>query len=75
MDFLKISRYCFSVMLCVTMYYLFSDRDCIFYTYFYIYIYFLVELLFKLSEDDGVKNSTPKKNVEASSDQRLQKVR
>ncbi|XP_072215716.1 centlein [Excalfactoria chinensis] len=32
------------------------------------------ELLFKLSEDDGVKNSTPKKNVEASSDQRLQKV-
>ncbi|XP_015704541.1 centlein isoform X7 [Coturnix japonica] len=31
------------------------------------------ELLFKLSEDDGVKNSTPKKNVEASSDQRLQK--
>ncbi|XP_019466030.1 centlein-like isoform X2 [Meleagris gallopavo] len=33
-----------------------------------------VELLFKLSEDDGVKNSTPKKNVEASSDQRLQKV-
>ncbi|XP_031463938.1 centlein, partial [Phasianus colchicus] len=33
-----------------------------------------VELLFKLSEDDGVKNSIPKKNVEASSDQRLQKV-
>uniref|UniRef100_A0A669QD84 Centlein n=1 Tax=Phasianus colchicus TaxID=9054 RepID=A0A669QD84_PHACC len=40
----------------------------------FIYIYFLVELLFKLSEDDGVKNSIPKKNVEASSDQRLQKV-
>ncbi|XP_048787490.1 centlein isoform X2 [Lagopus muta] len=33
-----------------------------------------VGLLFKLSEDDGNKNSTPKKNVEASSDQRLQKV-
>ncbi|XP_021235442.1 centlein isoform X2 [Numida meleagris] len=32
------------------------------------------ELLFKHSEDDGVKKSTPKKNVEASSDQRLQKV-
>ncbi|XP_015135701.2 centlein [Gallus gallus] len=33
-----------------------------------------VELLFKLSEDDGLKNSTPKKNMEASSDERLQKV-
>ncbi|XP_052557062.1 centlein isoform X2 [Tympanuchus pallidicinctus] len=33
-----------------------------------------VGLLFKLSEDDEIKNSTPKKNVEASSDQRLQKV-
>ncbi|XP_039400547.1 centlein isoform X1 [Mauremys reevesii] len=32
------------------------------------------ELLFRLSEDDGVKNSTPKKNVKEITDQTLQKV-
>ncbi|XP_019410624.1 PREDICTED: centlein isoform X2 [Crocodylus porosus] len=32
------------------------------------------ELLFRLGEDDGVKNSTPKKNVKEISDQTLQKV-
>ncbi|XP_047907294.2 centlein isoform X2 [Anser cygnoides] len=33
-----------------------------------------MEILFKSSEDDGGRNSTPKKNVTDSSDQRLQKV-
>nr|XP_013811884.1 PREDICTED: centlein [Apteryx mantelli mantelli] len=33
-----------------------------------------MELLFKISEDDGVKNSTPKKNAKEISDQTLQKV-
>ncbi|XP_064358857.1 centlein isoform X6 [Dromaius novaehollandiae] len=33
-----------------------------------------MELLFKISEDDGVKNSTPKKNTKEISDQTLQKV-
>ncbi|XP_030422420.1 centlein isoform X1 [Gopherus evgoodei] len=32
------------------------------------------ELLFRLGEDDGVKNSTPKKNVKEITDQTLQKV-
>uniref|UniRef100_A0A674JP36 Centlein n=1 Tax=Terrapene triunguis TaxID=2587831 RepID=A0A674JP36_9SAUR len=32
------------------------------------------ELLFRLGEDDGVKNSTPKKNVKEIPDQTLQKV-
>ncbi|XP_059580679.1 centlein isoform X7 [Alligator mississippiensis] len=32
------------------------------------------ELLFRLGEDDGVKNSSPKKNVKEISDQTLQKV-
>uniref|UniRef100_A0A8C0J3D9 Centlein n=1 Tax=Chelonoidis abingdonii TaxID=106734 RepID=A0A8C0J3D9_CHEAB len=38
------------------------------------FIYSLAELLFRLGEDDGVKNSTPKKNVKEITDQTLQKV-
>lgn len=37
-------------------------------------IYSVTELLFRLGEDDGVKNSSPKKNVKEISDQTLQKV-
>lgn len=36
---------------------------------------FLIEPLFKLSEDDGVKNSTPERNMKEISHQMLQKVR
>uniref|UniRef100_A0A663N356 Centlein n=1 Tax=Athene cunicularia TaxID=194338 RepID=A0A663N356_ATHCN len=37
-------------------------------------IYILLEPLFKLSEDNGIKNSTPKRNMKEVSHQTLQKV-
>uniref|UniRef100_A0A672V9D4 Centlein n=1 Tax=Strigops habroptila TaxID=2489341 RepID=A0A672V9D4_STRHB len=50
-------------ILCVTITYSLIDK----------YYYFLIEPLFKLSEDDEVKNSTPKKNMKEVSRQMLQK--
>ncbi|KAM6109370.1 centlein [Phoenicopterus ruber ruber] len=41
----------------------------------YVYNKKREETLFKLSEDDGVKNSTPKRNMKEVSHQTLQKVR